>query len=515
MSVALLVPLAMAMLQDPPPAAPAGGDGFAERMQLLQREIDALRRKSLEQEERSRAQDDRIRQLEAETGERWLTEQRAEQVRAVVRDVLSDSSQRASLQQAGATSGYDRNFYIASADGNFRLNLEGQIQVRYAYDSLPTDATSPTSEPDQYGFELRRMQIALFGNMFDKSVTYRVQLQYQRDASLGADPIRWADVWMQKALGGGYFVRAGQWKNLYNYEDETSSRTQQLVERSIVNDYFNTKFIQGVLVGWESDQMRLFGSFNDGGANRDTGVTQLRANLTDWAFTGRVEWKPVGDWGQIRDMQGWVGSPFALQFGAGVNVQRAGGNPAPERQAVGNGTIIASVGSGGSATPAVTDVMSLLSWTADVNLRGSGWSAWGAFLGNSIYSGGEIARQLGVNGTLSLGAVVQGGVFLAEELELVARWEGLWVSSDFPEADYRPNALNSQTVNIVTLGANWYFNKNQLKFQIDGGYAFNPVLFQNGLFGENIAGANYRPSANGPDVGAGQVVIRGQLQLLF
>jgi len=104
-------------------------------------------------------------------------------------------------------------------------------------------------------------------------------------------------------------------------------------------------------------------------------------------------------------------------------------------------------------------------------------------------------------------------VFLTEELELVARWEGLWVSSGFRPGVYAPNSLNSQTLNILTMGMNWYFDKNQLKFQIDGGYAFNPVLFQTGLFGENIAGADWRPSATG--VGAGEVVIRGQLQLLF
>ena len=506
MIVPALVPLAIALGQDAPPA-PAASD-FAERMRTLQQEIDLLRRKSAEQDERSRAQDDRIRQLEAETGERWLTEQRAEQVRAVVRDVLSDSSQRSSLQQAGATSGYDRNFFVASADGNFRLNLEGQVQVRYAYTHMPQSGLSSVGESDLFGFELRRMQIVLFGNMFDRSVTYRVQLQYQRDASVGAPPLRWADVWMQKALGAGFYARAGQWKNFYNYEEETSSRTQQMVERSIVNDYFNTKFVQGVLLGWESDQMRLFASFNDGGANRDTGVIQQRANLTEWAFTGRVEWKPFGEWGQIRDMQGWVGSPFAFQLGAAVNVQEAGGDPPNERQAVGNGTIIAR-----GLPGAASDMMSLLSWTTDVNLRGSGWSAWAAFLGNTIYGGGTTARDLGVNGTLSLGAVVQGGIFLADELELVARWEGLWVSSDFQQASYLPNALNSQTLNILTVGMNWYFNKNQLKFSLDGGYAFNPVLFQNGLFGENIAGADYRASATGE--GAGQVVIRGQLQLLF
>jgi hypothetical protein len=116
-------------------------------------------------------------------------------------------------------------------------------------------------------------------------------------------------------------------------------------------------------------------------------------------------------------------------------------------------------------------------------------------------------------GALSLGAVVQGGVFIVPELEFVARWEGLWVQSGFDPANYAPNALNAQTLNIVTLGLNWYFNKNALKFSLDGGHAFNPVRFQNGLFGENIGGADWRPSWTGQ--GAGEVVVRGQLQLLF
>ena len=484
------------------PPGRGGSDELVDRFQAMQRELDALLQKS-------RMQDERIRQLEAETGERWLTEQRAEQVRGIVRDVLADSERRASFRTDGVTSGHDQNFFIASPDGNFRLNLEGQIQVRYAYSSAPAESLPSGTEPDSYGFEIRRMQLNFFGNVFDPSVTYRVQLQYQRDASVGAPPLRWADVWMQKALGEGFYVRAGQWKNFFNYEENTSSRTQQMVERSLVNDYFNTKFVQGLLLGWESSHVRTYFSYNDGGANRDVGGIGRFGNLTDWAFTGRLEWMPAGEWGQFRDMQGWIGSPFGAMFGVAVNWQRAGGSPPPERQAVGNGTIIPS----SNPATAVADVMTLLTWTADANLRGNGWSLWGAFLGNTIYSGGDTARQLGVNGALSLGAVVQGGVFLIPELELVARWEGLWVQSGFDPATYAPSALNSQTMNIVTVGMNWYFNKNALKFALDGGYAFNPVLFQNGLFGENIGGADWRSSATG--VGAGEVVVRGQLQLLF
>ncbi|MFM8871939.1 MAG: hypothetical protein ACKOJI_01005, partial [Phycisphaerales bacterium] len=74
----------------PVPAGPGEGPvepappGYEDRFQAMQQELDGLLKKS-------RLQDERIRQLEAETGERWLTEQRAEQVRGIVRDVLADS----------------------------------------------------------------------------------------------------------------------------------------------------------------------------------------------------------------------------------------------------------------------------------------------------------------------------------------------------------------------------------------------------------------------------------------
>jgi len=511
----------------PPAPAPAPAPD-AGTLAAMQRQLDQLARENREQAEE-------IKLLRQENGEEWLTEQRAEQVRGIVRDVLADSNERASFRTDGATSGYDRNFFIASPDGNFRLNLEGQIQVRYSYSNVPTDSLSATPmgppapaivprEDDQlineYGWEIRRMQLNFFGNVIDPSVTYRVQLQYQRDYVVSGPPLRFADVYIQKALGDGWYTRVGQWKNFFNYEEITSSRTQQFAERSLVNEYFNTKFVQGVLLGWESKKLRIYASYNDGGANRDIGILQANGNLTEWAFTGRAEWAMAGEWGQFRDMQGWRGSPFAAMLGVAVNWQRAGGNPPEGRQSPGNGTIVPSVTRASSTTGAVTttraiaDEMTLLTWTTDLNLRGDGWSAWAAFLGNYVYSGGSVASAEGVEGALSLGAVVQGGYFLTDSVELIARYEGLWVTSDFNEGGaYQANPFNAQTLNILTVGANWYLEKNRLKITLDGGYAFNPLLFANGLFGEGTAGANWRPSQTGE--GTGEFVLRAQMQLLF
>jgi hypothetical protein len=489
------------------PAAPTSPDSDA--LAAMQRQLDQLARENREQA-------DQIRLLRQENGEQWLTEQRAEQVRGIVRDVLADSNERASFRTDGAVAGYDRNFFIASADGNYRLNIEGQIQSRYAFNHLPTAAISTAATSvglaqDEYGFELRRVRLNFFGNAIDPSWTYRVQIAFERDAGITNRPLTLEDAFIQKALGDGFYFRMGQWKNFYNYEEIASSRSQQFIERSITNQYFTTQFIQGALLGWESSTVRVYMSYNDGGGNRNIAALQANGNPTDYAFTGRAEWMPVGEWGQFRDMQGWRGSPFAAVVGAAFNVQRSGGATLSGRNTIGNGVL-----PGLGALPSTVDAVTLASWTVDANLRGDGWSAWGAFLGNCLFDGGDAASARGVDGALSLAGIVQGGLFLTDSVEVFARWEGIWVSSDndgIVNGVFVPNALVQQRVNVLTLGGCWYFNKNAAKFALDGGWAMDPVNFANGLFGESILGADWRASGTGN--GAGEVVVRAQLQLLF
>ena len=491
--------------QPAPPAAAALPD-LADRLQRMQQDIEALRQQNAEQ-----AQE--ITDLRAQNGDKWLSEQRVAQIRGIVGDVLSDSATRASLQAADATAGYDRTFFIASADGNFRLNIEGQLQIRYAFNNVPNSSLTTSGGRDrsqvqnEYGFELRRVKMNFFGHVFDPSWTYRIQWAYERDGENSGRPLAFEDVFVQKALGDGFFVRVGQWMNLFNYERVVGSRMQQFADRSLVDLYYDTSWVQGVLLGYEQERFRVFGSYNDGGGNRNIGAVLGTGNPTEWAFTGRFDWKFAGAWGQLRDMQGWVGSPFAAAVGVGVNWQRAGGNPPAGRITVGNGNLPNQVGSGTANTQ-----VSNLSYTADANLRGNGWSAWAAFLGNWTYDGGAVARAQGVEDAVSYGTVVQGGVFLSNQLELIARYEGLWVVSD-NQNPTQANPLVAQSLNIVTLGANWYFNQNALKLTLDGGWAMNPVRFTQGLYGLGITGSSWRGSQTGK--GTGEVVIRCQLQLLF
>jgi len=463
-------PASAAAPESAPPDRVATPDSTMDRFDRLQSEVEALRRKTDEQEKK-------IEELKSENGEVWLTAQRAQQIRGIVTDALSDSANRSSFRKDGAIAGYDNGFYLASADGNYRMNIGGQVQSRFSYayatrSSLNSEQRQAGAQ-NESGFELRRVRINFFGHVFDPSWTYRVQFASDRDGGNLNNPFNLEDVFIQK-----------------------------FAERSLVNQYYNTKWIQGILLGWESEKLRTYASYNDGGANRNLAAIQPNGEVVDWAFTGRVEYKLDGEWGQFKDMQGWRGSPFAAMVGAAVNWQHAPGNPPDGRPSIGNGQI----------SPTTNDQLTLLTYTADFNLRGNGWSLWSAFLGNYLYDGGNAAVAQGIESSLSYGAVVQGGFFVADALELIARYEFLRVNSGQAASDVN-SALSRQTLNLATVGFNYYFNKNDVKFTLDAGWAFDSIQFSNGLFGEPIAGTDWRGTGTG--TGNGGVVVRAQLQLLF
>jgi hypothetical protein len=75
------------------------------------------------------------------------------------------------------------------------------------------------------------------------------------------------------------------------------------------------------------------------------------------------------------------------------------------------------------------------------------------------------------------------------------------------------SALNAQHFSVYTVGANYYISKNSLKLTGDVGYVAGAIMFNTGLYNQNIAGADYRTDQNSS--ATGQVVARIQMQLLF
>lgn len=142
-STAIIVPVAMGLAF----CGSAYGNATDNETEALMAEVAALKAQ--------------VAQLSA--GEDWLTEQRADEIRGLVQDVLSDADTRASLLQSGMTAGWDKGFFLASSDGNFKLKLSGLVQVRFNYNNQDD---SPVDD-DRWGFENRRTRLKFAGHVVD------------------------------------------------------------------------------------------------------------------------------------------------------------------------------------------------------------------------------------------------------------------------------------------------------------------------------------------------------------
>ncbi|MBX3356529.1 MAG: hypothetical protein KF724_12605 [Phycisphaeraceae bacterium] len=454
------------------PAAMAASAERSDDPSVLRSEVEALKSKV-------KNQDAEINRMKAEQGEQWLSEERAKEIRGIVQDVLADADSRASLQSDGATAGYNRGFFLASPDGNFRLNLSGQLQIRYAASRLSTRSINQL-DPGTYqnpavgpqgsfpggneikgyqgyvggsnniqriarGFEVRRMKLDFNGHVVDPSWQYKVVLSYSQTSAQGTFPTVGTsnsqfgvqstgmtgaannpqgpgasgasagleDAWINKKLDENWSVKVGQFKSPFLKEELVSSRNQLAAERSLVNQFFSTKFTQGIELTFQNDCLRVIGSFNDGGNNANTsaiiGSNEYLGSDTDWALSGRVEYKIAGDWRQFSDMSSFVGESFAMYIGGGVNWQRGSRNSGSMENNTwtmgsgANGNLVASGATvSGSGIPIMipaaalrypnnipvngNDEVTNLSWTVDTMMDFGGFSIFGAFVGNVAYN---------------------------------------------------------------------------------------------------------------------------------
>ena len=97
----------------------------------------------------------------------WLNQQRADQVRDLVHDVLADADTRSSLQGSGVTAGYDGGAFLQSADGNWKLKINGQVQARWLYNRVD-------GQDSEHGFEQRRTKAIFSGQLADPSWVYKI-----------------------------------------------------------------------------------------------------------------------------------------------------------------------------------------------------------------------------------------------------------------------------------------------------------------------------------------------------
>jgi len=199
-------------------------------------------------------------------------------------------------------------------------------------------------------------------------------------------------------------------------------------------------------------------SLNQVNANWGTGATPS----DEFAFTGRVEAKLAGNWDQFNDAMSFKGEEMGVLIGGGVNWSD-------------------------SNTAGVGDIFGV---TFDATVDFGGASVMGAFYWDQ---NDDVTTNEN-----PYGFTLQGGVFVSDDMELVARYE-------YGDQD---TIATTNDWSTMTVGANWYLAKNTAKAGFNFGYAFDSI----GAWAGAASGNNWLADNAGED---GQWLIQAQMSFSF
>ena len=433
----------------------------------------------------------RLQRIEAERGETWLNQRRAEEVKALIAEVLSDAEARASLLDQGLHAGHDgRQFFLQSADGGFLLRIAGQVQFRFianwaddpfvdndtaAVEPTPGDPGSPaipgtpdglddqTLDEGVSGFTFRRLKLKLSGH-----VTANPRIDYLILMAASGDDGDWCleTAKIGHTFANGLRVQAGQMQLPFLREELVSSARQLAVERGSATEYFTLDWGQGVELSYATDDLRVAAAVSDGA---DSGNVNWDDDTADIALTGRADVRLAGEWAQAADFSAWAGEPFAAFLGAAVHWEAAE-----------------------TGTPAANNQVTL--WTVDGLVESGGVGLMAAVMGLHVDDeAGPDFDDYGVQ--LELGCFL-----IPDKLQPFLRY-------DYIDVD------GAGEMNLLTVGCNYYLARHNAKLTADVIYAFDPLFDTPRNFNDPVpSGLGLRDDVDGQD---GQTALRIQFQMLF
>ena len=508
------------------------------------RQIDDMARRLEALEKRNADLQGQVVELKAKTGDAWLTEERAAEVRALVQDVLSDSATRTLLQSTGATAGWDDGFFIASADNRFRLEVGGLIQTRFVWSHQRAAYQTPSEiDPqiqysdvgNQYGFDLQNVELWAQGHVISPDIHYMLkgiftqsqdvnQLRSNNNADPSPAPplgnssasggIQLLDAWVRVNLTDDWSVRVGQFRAPFGREFLVLEQCQMAVDRSLVSLHYGMGYTQGVELEWVSNEARWRFSLNDGGTDNIAGPAQVVgsqplnspwfAQTTAWGMTTRFDWKGSGGWEQFDQFTSPDGSEPGWLFGIAFNAQAT----KPDEG------LPLTAGAGASS-----NTNTWLGVTTDFTWQFGGASLFASAYYNHVNSGAAYVYNSLPNTAESyydagnvnaLGFTLQAAMYLAPKWEVFGRYEYMHTTaSNSGEAGMLSQVVDNYLfqqhhMDLVTVGLNYYLDGQDVKVTTDLGYGLTPIY------------PSYAVPATGWRVSpSDEFVLRAQMQLLF
>jgi hypothetical protein len=440
----------------------------------------------------------RLADLEKKESANWLTEERKNEIKQIVTQVIEDAKTRNTAGVVNA--GYKDGFFITDGQ-NFNLVIGGFIQPRYSYarHNEPfasrqvgtagggNPAVTPNGAGDATGFEIRRARISFSGFIINKDVTFKMEGDFYAGSS-GSGGFTVTDAFVAYKYNDLLRVKAGSFKVPFAKTELVSDTNLGLMERPEVLAPFDPVRALGLSVYGDfiKDQLAYEVNVNDGARSSllkgvdayatSTGGARPTANLDNrLSFYARIQWAGAGkisDFADEPDLRSGD-RPFVWLLGAaaGYESQNSTNNAFPSPQGS-----ITSPGQSTNTAPGFLGTQTLngdlFRGTVDWSAKYAGWSfITSAYIQQFNYNQGATSSTNG--GTSSVGggygvgdssfftwgAYGQVGYMVTDKLELVGR-AGILATEGYPNIG-----------EFYTIGANYYFAKHNSKIMADIGYS--------------------------------------------
>ena len=135
----------------------------------------------------------------------------------------TDTKTRDNKIKVKTKKGTGLTFQTADKNYKLRMRLRGQFLANYI---------NPDGDDNEgLGFRVRRLRVTWDGNAFAPWMKYKVEYDFSRDGEL-------KDMELSFAKNKAFVPTMGQYKVPFNREVLNSSSVFQVVDRSIITDYF-------------------------------------------------------------------------------------------------------------------------------------------------------------------------------------------------------------------------------------------------------------------------------------
>ena len=498
-------------------------DGGGATLEALLQRIDSLERKN-------KSLDTQVADLKALEGEKWLSEERAGQIRSVVEDVLADSESRASLRQDTMTAGWNDGFFLASPDGRFKLEVGGFIQPAFMWSSInPPESDKLDQLPNRYGFGSGGYNELIFkGHVFSPAIQFMVKTNFVFNQAIsiernvgepnsqvqGSDSgnLTLLDAWVRINFSDNWSMRVGQYRLPYAREQLVVDQYQMGVSRSIVSRNYGLWYSQGIEFQFQGDDTRWNLSVDNGATDNVLGENLKAAGSeplnnpwysqqSSFSVNSRMEWKPFGAWNDFNSFTSPMGEQAGLLLGLAFHTQTTQPNYQYE-----------------TTTTTTQEKNNWSSATIDGQWNFGGASIFASAFYNYIYSNQIYpADDLGappagarLGAVNAYGFTFQPAMYVDPKVEIFSRYEyANWSASDsevLTTAKTNLPGLGQQgPLSILTVGVNWYLDGQDLKWTTDVGTTIGSPVGASYI--DTLAG--WRGSSEG------EMVFRTRLQLIF